>query len=686
MPTNFTFNCPILIKYISFILNSAQENPESGSWVELPSNVIDLAKKAGIIHLPKYLWNLKKAIIPSSNTPNSLSPDLNEAVDEEAQPDQVFIDEHGNKVDNPLSYACAPLNFLTGGYDPRVVLIWVLWLTFYAFLITVDTLLGAPISTSLIIGPVLNWDLKADEILVITILRYCPGRILEATGGRHPAKAKNDSGDLVSATWNLLSLSLGSAYWKCAQMNFWFFAFAYRGSPLDVYKKEALLVLMGAYSLFLLSVFRIPGVKIFLCSRGVKTDIEKYFFKGKNAVARALAFRKFWLDHMDQFFSLSTETLLTCCHPECILNLLIKIKWANGLEAMCSMHDQGYTMILVFMGVGAICKVGSDIYEQDKDSPGFQALLKACADALNRGRGIRAQNIKDQRRVVEELVIVSTEPTNSSELKTAVDNAVNTFQFSSSGIRRKKDVQMTVLSQTLSKYPELDSKIVDLLCEKLNLDKAEVLQKKADAISARAASQLENDRLLQRFDDGDETLTPTDRDKVAKIRRKRASEAARYASDSILLQRDDNKDTTLTQVERERIIEVRRQRTANAVSEAARRAQEKKEQDTVREARLRAKKFQRAVDKWRECLVSWGFKRHDIVVRPESLGLVLTRGEHKTLRVGSIKPNSQLKEKVAVNDVIFRMDDVYVINTEPKEIPKVMPKNIKTLEVWSKLV
>ena len=59
------------------------------------------------------------------------------------------------------------------------------------------------------------------------------------------------------------------------------------------------------------------------------------------------------------------------------------------------MHDEGYTMILAFMGVGAICKAGSDIYNQDKDSPGFQALLKACADALIRGREVRAQNIKN---------------------------------------------------------------------------------------------------------------------------------------------------------------------------------------------------------------------------------------------------------------------------------------------------
>ena len=717
----FTFIYPILIIYVTFVCNSAQENPESGSWVELPIKVTDLAKAAGITHLPKRLWNLKKAIIPSSNTSNSLRPELNEAVDDETQPDQVFIDERGNKVDNPLSYACAPLNFLTGGYDPRVVLIWVLWLTFYAVLITVNTLSGVPIEPFLIIGPVLNWDLKADEILVITILRYCPGRVLQATGGRHPAKAKNKFGELVSSTWNLISLSLpDGVYERCTQMNFWFFVFKYRGSPLDVYSTMNLLVLMGAYSLFLLSVFLIPGVKIYLCSRSVKTDIEKYLFKGKNAIERALAFHKFWLNHMNQFFSLCTKTLLTCCHPECILNPLIKAAWANGLEAMCSMHDQGYNMILVFMGVGEICKAGSDIYNQDKDSPGFQALLKACADALIRGNAVRAQNIKDQRRVVDELVIVSAaEPTNSSELNTAVDNAVKTFQFSSSGIRRKKDVQMTVLSQTLSKYPELGSEVVDILCEKLSLVKAEVLQKKADIISAKAASRLENDRLLQRANNNDSTLTSTDRDNVAKILQRRqaraASEAARRASDNLLLQRANDKDAILTSDERERIVEVRRQIKAKAVSEAARRDRDnlllqrannedstfnsderERVDELLRQKTARAKReaqakkerdAAKAVRMWRQGFTNAGYERHDIAVKSGSLRIGLYKCAHNMLRVDHLKDESQLEGKVSVNDIIFRMDDVYVVNTDPSELRSVIPDmtNIKKIEIWRKV-
>jgi len=489
---------------ILLLHNSAQENPESGNWVELPPKVTALAQAAGITHLPKRLWNLKEAIIPSSNTSNSLRPELNEAVDDETQPDQVFIDERGNKVNNPLSYACAPLNFLTGGYDPRNVLIWVLWLTFYAVLITVNTLSGVPIEPFLIIGPVLNWDLKADEILVITILRYCPGRVLEETGGRHPAKAKNKFGEYVSGTWNLIALSLpDGVYERCAQMNFWFFVFKYRGSPLDVYSTMNLLVLMGAYSLFLLSVFLIPGVKIYLCSRSVKTDIEKYLFKGKNAIARALAFHKFWLNHMNQFFSLCTETLLTCCHPECILNPLIKIKWTNGLEAMCKLHDQGYTLILACMlSAGAVCKVGLDIFNEEKDSPGFIARMKAQADALIRGRGVRAQNIKDLRRVTDELVISSaTGSFNSSELNTAVDNMVKVLRFSSSGIRRKKDAQMTILDRILSKYPKLDIKIVDLLCEKLDLVKTEMLVGIKSEESANANDLLYLASLLEQHCD-----------------------------------------------------------------------------------------------------------------------------------------------------------------------------------------
>lgn len=118
-------------------------------------------------------------------------------------------------------------------------------------------------------------------------------------------------------------------------------------------------------------------------------------------------------------------------------------------------------------------------------------------------------------------------------------------------------------------------------------------------------------------------------------------------------------------------------------------AQEKKEQDTAKEARLAAKQQRNLVNQWREFLNDNGYERHDVNVIPGSLGIGLTKGDHNTLRVGSINGRSQLEGKVSVNDVIFCIDDVCVVNTtDPRVLSGMIPdmKNIKTLEIWREMV
>ena len=94
-----------------------------------------------------------------------------EVVDPPDQPDGVWINEKGEKVDNPKSYACAPEDWETNDeYHPINVAIWTLWLAFYFVLMPVPTLNGFPIDHTLVCGPYLPWHLKPGERFVLLIL------------------------------------------------------------------------------------------------------------------------------------------------------------------------------------------------------------------------------------------------------------------------------------------------------------------------------------------------------------------------------------------------------------------------------------------------------------------------------------------------------------------------------------
>ena len=293
---------------------------------------------------------------PSITTDDLLSfSNKKKVVDPEDQPEGKWIDELGNEMKNPKSRTCAPADWKTNPkYHPANVEIWRLWVIFYLILIKLVTVDGTTIDLSLICGPWLPWDLDPNANYVILMLRYMPTRIANMISGRHPSAAMTIGEALVSATWELLRLSLGDAYWSCAKINFWFFAFPYRGKPTDVFPEESRAIAMKARKDFVRGVLAIPGIKIQLCSKGVFSDMKKHTFGGKQA------FHVFWESHKDTFFSLSDTSLSVTNHPECLLSDALKALFANGLAAMCRVHDEAYTLVLqhVSGNADAICQVG----------------------------------------------------------------------------------------------------------------------------------------------------------------------------------------------------------------------------------------------------------------------------------------------------------------------------------------
>ena len=310
---------------------------------------------------------------------------VDKAVDPEDQPDGKWIDERGDKVKYPKSRTCAPADWETNQqYHPANVAIWKLWLIFYFILISVDTVDGTTIDPSLICGPWLPWHLAPNANYVILMLRYMPTRIANMISGRHPSAAMSTGGALISATWELLRLSLGGSYWSCAKVNFWFFAFPYRGKPTDVFPEESLDVLMDAWEDFVRELLAVPGIKIQLCSKGVFSDMKKWIFGGKQA------FHDFWESHKDTFFSLSDTILLVTNHPECLLSSALKALWANGLAAMCRVHDEAYTSVLQYVSGrdDDVCQVGHAIDTAAEDDPAHRLRLEASKQALERAQKI----------------------------------------------------------------------------------------------------------------------------------------------------------------------------------------------------------------------------------------------------------------------------------------------------------
>ena len=325
------------------------------------------------------------SLLQSNKTGGTLLSSSNEhdlVSDSPVQPAREgdWIDEEDNEVENPKAKACAPADWKTNSqkYHAINIAIWELWIVFYLFLITQITVHGKTIDPSLICGPWLPWHLPPGANYVILILRYMPTSLANMIKGRHPSAATYANGALVSATWQLLHLSLGEAYWSCAKMNIIFCAFKYRGKLTDVYSPKTILNIMVEWSKFVMGVFSIEGIMIQICSRGVITDIIKHIFKGSKA------FNKYWSKNKKKFFSLSTDFLCLPCHPECLLNGAIRAAYANGLRAISKLHDDAYSGVLLYLSVKVGCTIAMEMFREDENSPAYQLLILAFPQSISR--------------------------------------------------------------------------------------------------------------------------------------------------------------------------------------------------------------------------------------------------------------------------------------------------------------
>ena len=240
--------------------------------------------------------------------------------------------------------------------------------------------------------------------------------------------------------------------------------------------------------------------------------------------------------------------------------------------------------------------------------------------------------------------------------------------------------------KVLSQLPALSARLLNIersrvkAEEKINRDRRErYAQKKQEA--ERIKAKPEN----KRSKDEKATLAKYEQDKAAENRDARE----KYAQKKQEAERIEAKPVSKRgKGEKATLAAYEKEKAAQAAYKADRQDKKKKVQDAARKARLAAKQQCNLTNQWREFLNDSGYECHDVNVVPGSLDLVLTIGEHNTLRVASINDKSQLEGKISVNDVIFCMDDVCVVNYDPRVLSEVIPdmKNIKTLEIWRELV
>ena len=338
-----------------------------------------------IINPPSFFSNIAIGGLFSTLNP-TLNSQANAATADSTTANREYVDEEGNGIDNPSYRSCAPKDFDNGTYNKANVEIWKLWVKFYKEVMQVRTKTGDVIDLSQLSGPLLSWGLPMDKLCVFLMLRYEPTRIANMIGNLHPAAAKDETDSLISATWNLLSLSLGSDDQDesvfeeyCGKGNFWWFAYPYRGKPTDVYEQDDLDKLVIHWKEYILGLFNVTNIRVQLCSKGVETDIEKHIFDDNNLVQGDSQKARFRI-----YRNKSNQLFIIPCHPEMKLNDALIARFANGFQAICELHDRVYTEVRrELLGQDASpCTAGMDIYNEQGEA--HQLRLQACADALAR--------------------------------------------------------------------------------------------------------------------------------------------------------------------------------------------------------------------------------------------------------------------------------------------------------------
>lgn len=312
-------------------------------------------------------------------------------------------------ADSPGSHYCSstpPPNYKNGGFNEYLKSIWDAWLVFLAFAMTVPTLNGMP---AIWVPPSMPWYApdQASLVLVVLILNFMPTALFSVFGTQHPAEALlgDGSGELVSATWQLLHLALGLHYWRCIKLNIIPFVYPYGGKPWDVYSKANFARIMLAYSKFMLFVFAIPGISILCCSKAVLQRVKRYIF-GTNTSAKigGKLFNKYFSENPGKFFSvtLTDATKLldlvpnqcnVAGHPEAILTKF------NSLHALlCAAFDNIMSQALVVLtGDSSFeCTVGKSIVMSLPGNANYEYALRVAKEKAV--RMVEASRLARQKR------------------------------------------------------------------------------------------------------------------------------------------------------------------------------------------------------------------------------------------------------------------------------------------------
>ena len=275
----------------------------------------------------------------------------------------------------------APEDWEAGNYRDELKEIYTAWLVFVVFLSAVPTLTGGCVIP---IGIWLPWndpDQKTLKLLMF-ILNFCPTSLVGPLKGRHPAAVRTLYDELLSATWEFVSLSIGpELYRRCGKMNATPFAYPYGGKPTDVFSKENVNAIMVEYAKVIKVVIKCC-FKTMICSKGALACI-------KTAVSM-----EYLNENLSKLISASESRLEVSVHPERLLN---KKFHGYRLNIECMLHDLIYTIARrLFYGDAADCIVAKQIHDKVEGSPAFKLQVEASRQSLVRARKVTA----DARLVV----------------------------------------------------------------------------------------------------------------------------------------------------------------------------------------------------------------------------------------------------------------------------------------------
>ena len=195
------------------------------------------------------------------------------------------------------------------------------------------------------------------------VLHYSPTALQFAINGAHPAEARDEHGNLVSLSWDLVEQCCGEeVFSRAIKIDYYPFAIPYgsRAKPELVFKPSNLSKVMKEWHRFLKELLEEEKMLRFVL--GSKATQNKF---AKGVLGSVEKLNEFYVE-TGRIFSTAMDFVATCNHPEWFFNKEYG-KISDSFKEGCEKLDELYTKVRKESGIDDPCTFGKRMYEKSDD-------------------------------------------------------------------------------------------------------------------------------------------------------------------------------------------------------------------------------------------------------------------------------------------------------------------------------